>query len=1464
MIKKRTYIKIIALFVAVGCSNLFFSQSGEIHTRHVGKNFMIDTNTNVNLVIIGNFIDTVVTGVVNNTPIKNNGFIKLDGDLKNYGYQNFFGATPDTGRLEIFGLAHSILGTSQINFCNLEVNLTPGLNLSILKKVQINADLDMMSGNVFLDSDRLVMNYLSEVPALSGIKNETNTNRIYGPNHPVVVQNVPWNFEAIYSFAELKGIGIDFETLDVNSTSANIYRYNVSQQCGPIAGSVERTYRFDNITNPVKLKNINARFHNPLERLMYTDADSMHIYVNHTAIPEWRDIGGDGSVMGTVSNSNDPNLVDILNNSAYTIAKDSCDILPEVYVHQILNVSDTLFDVSEALLCDPSNPNETLLADGSAGDYYWITPSNNQVSGLQMAEFPVTATGSYTLVCVDARGCVNKKEFELSAAPQADPDFDVPMESCDQVSVSFTPTGTVATSSYFWDFGDGNTLTTTPSPSAATNHVYSTFGNYNVSLTVTTVDGCISEETTPIVVHPIPVADFVPGTACHNSPVNFTNQTTISGSNATDLNWDFTSDGTVDLTTNQFPSGGDAQFTYPAAGTYNVTLTASSNNCVSAPITFPVTVNPLPNPDFTTLSACEGQAVDFVNSTDTVGFSPTTFLWNFNTALGLGSPTSTFENPNYTYPSSGNYSVSLQATNMFGCVNTDTIPVTVDENPISVFTLNDTCENTEAVFADMSTAGSSSISDWSWDFGDGNTSTTQNGSNIYLSNGIYTATLTVTTPQNCTSTSTQSITIFDGPSVGFSVLPACQDVPVNIWNTTTNAVSYGWTIPSLAYTSANNNEIQTFGTAGYHDIELTATSVNGCENTLLDSVLVNSLPVDNFGDTTKTCGTSLIIDANELSSNSGSSFSWNTGASSSDINVTIAGLYVANITTSDGCVLSDSTYVLLNVPVSPNLGNDGAQCDSALLNAGSYGSGTSYSWTESTPIVASSAQEISVFVDGEYIVEVTDQNGCVGKDTINVTIVPSTPVSLGAPLQDTCEGIVYALESNIIGTAYLWNDGSTGPSLDVTSSGYYWIEVTSGGCSSRDTVEVAFVAVPTFSLGPSTQSCDSLVLNAFAGSGVSYQWSSQNGNLGFSETVYTSGTYWAEVTLDSTECAVIDSIDVIIHDSPVLNMPQDTAICSYQTLVIDPGNPGGVNFLWNTGATTPTITVASTGNYAVTLADQSTGCLSNASVNVNSLPLFTIDLGNDVYYCEGSTVELSSDNTPPNSTYSWYNSTSNLVSTETYFVQDTGTYYLNIEDEYGCIATDSIEVLPSSLELFSVFLFDSDIEHADTVQFVNLSYPQPYTSSWNFGNNTPIDTASMPSHKFYVPFGADSVTYEVSLTINNGVCNSTKKKDLTVRAAAKVLENPPLNPELYTSILEALVYPNPNNGNFTLKLRLENTSAIQVDVFNLMGQLIESDSFVAKEVNKQYELNKILPGMYLVRVKAGRDQKTVKFIKIYK
>lgn len=55
---------------------------------------------------------------------------------------------------------------------------------------------------------------------------------------------------------------------------------------------------------------------------------------------------------------------------------------------------------------------------------------------------------------------------------------------------------------------------------------------------------------------------------------------------------------------------------------------------------------------------------------------------------------------------------------------------------------------THILFFDPTSASNS----WSWDFGDGNTSTMQNGSNLYMNAGIYTVTLTTTMPGGCTQT----------------------------------------------------------------------------------------------------------------------------------------------------------------------------------------------------------------------------------------------------------------------------------------------------------------------------------------------------------------------------------------------------------------------------------------------------------------------------------------------------------------------------------------------------------------------------------------------------------------------------------------------------------------------------------------------------------------------------------------
>ena len=434
---KTQVMKYITILVLLA---LLSGMKAQVRTIHTGTNITISDNAK--MTIKGDLKDRSEVG---NESIDNLGQINLSGDLINQGVNNIFGENESSitqGIVRFYGSTNRLIeGISPIHLNNLHVDL-PGNNLIVDKRILVNDSLYFIDGNLFLRGDTLVMNYLNSpstnVP--SGIVGEVNLKRIYGPDYPILVQNVTWNNAATYSFAQLKGIGIDFTSTDyLGANFPNIYRYNLAQQCGPMAGSVERTYRFDNISTPGKLADITARFHNPLERLMYTDADSMHIYVSYDDLIKWRDIEGDGSSFGTVADANDLQLIPVNNFSAYTITKDSCDILPEVYVHQILNGSDTLFDVSQALFCDPSNPNSTLLADGSIGDYYWITPSNDIVSGVQLAEFQANQLGIYGLVCTDARGCDNRKDFELIAAAPAEPAFTVPAESCDQVSVSFTP-----------------------------------------------------------------------------------------------------------------------------------------------------------------------------------------------------------------------------------------------------------------------------------------------------------------------------------------------------------------------------------------------------------------------------------------------------------------------------------------------------------------------------------------------------------------------------------------------------------------------------------------------------------------------------------------------------------------------------------------------------------------------------------------------------------------------------------------------------------------------------------------------------------------------------------------------------------------------------------------------------------------------------------------------------------------
>ncbi|MEZ5359993.1 MAG: PKD domain-containing protein [Candidatus Zixiibacteriota bacterium] len=259
-----------------------------------------------------------------------------------------------------------------------------------------------------------------------------------------------------------------------------------------------------------------------------------------------------------------------------------------------------------------------------------------------------------------------------------------------------------------------------------------------------------------------PVAAFTGTPTSGTAPltVSFTDQSTGS---ITSWSWTFGDGGT---STSQSPS-----HQYTSAGTYSVTLTVTGPGGSDGETkTNYITVSPCVAPTAafsgTPTSGDYPLAVAFTNSST----GATSYSWNF----GDGG-TSTQTNPSHTYTAAGTYTVTLTATNACGSddeVKTGYITVTTPPcyAPVADFSGTPTSGTYPMAvsFTDLST---NSPTSWSWNFGDGGTSTAQNPSHTYTAAGTYTVSLTAT--NSCGSdgeTKTAYISV-DEPSTDYATLP---------------------------------------------------------------------------------------------------------------------------------------------------------------------------------------------------------------------------------------------------------------------------------------------------------------------------------------------------------------------------------------------------------------------------------------------------------------------------------------------------------------------------------------------------------------------------------------------------------------------------------------------------------------------------------------------------------------------
>ncbi|MDB5283766.1 MAG: hypothetical protein JWO06_2841 [Bacteroidota bacterium] len=969
---------------------------------------------------------------------------------------------------------------------------------------------------------------------------------------------------------------------------------------------------------------------------------------------------------GTILGSSNSNAVSILWNTAGTYT------LQVIYANTNGCADTAYYTVNVAPQDVPIINGDTVVCFGSVSsfsftpvsgvDYVWETQGGVITAGQGTSTVTVLWTGTQAgLLRLRNTACNTFRQLNVVIRPTPVIDFQLKNLTCDGSSVDLK---------VVQDYPTYNWSTTA---STQTLHV-TTAGVYIV--TVTDSKGCTASASENA--NPIPNNGFVSSgiqvfAPSPPYPYPYLILTAYGFPSATSYVWN-----TGNHEDTQYAS---------VAGTYTVTMTSDFGCTAVQSVTVTIvngtcnggggscggggTVLPCPGvyPVFTTNGVCN--PVQF-----TPGVTATYYLWDFGDGVY-----STSSNPSHRFATAGSKNIILTYSNdgltWYQCNQTFVITSVMNID----FTSSGGCQGSTTL-TNISTT-SLPVSSVLWDFGDATTSAVTPVVNHQYPNTASSFAVTLTINDGvCTDFKQKQIGVSQ-LLANFVYADVCKDNPALFTDATTHSAiisSYSWNFGN-GETADYYDPVTYFHTAANFNVSLTVKDANGCTDIKTQSVVVNqfgTLPVSASGPLTFCKGGSV-----NLSLPSGYIVYWNTGETTNSIHVTQSGKYFAwakdAITGCSG--FSDTVTVIVNIPPMAFINNPNGKteiCEGTLLNLNALPySGVTYEWYLNNALLGNNGSylyywSVSTSQTGDYEVVITDANGC--KDTtaivhILVDPAPAYPNITQFPSGSVCSGQPVVL--SVSGTdLYQWSNGSMGNTTTVYQSAYVQVIATNSfGCTSSSYSGVSFNPSPDFTFFPKGcyQICQSSHVIVSGPAGMqTYHWS--DGETTQSIVLNASGTYSLSATGTDGCSGQSGSFDIDVFGSANLNLGNDTTICAGQTLVLDAGVYPTI--LWQDNSTAQTYTVVDSGLYHVQVTN-SQGCITADTIHVN-VDSASVHLGNDTAICNNQTLLLSVTGSFTSTV--WQDGSTG----STYTVTQTGLYFVNVTDAYGCKGADSINVISTA------------------------------------------------------------------------------------------------------------------------------------------------------------------------------------------
>ncbi len=1125
--------------------------------------------------------------------------------------------------------------------------------------------------------------------------------------------------------------------------------------------------------------------------------------------------------------------------------------------------SATTVYTGEAIFFDSSGSYDS---DGSITSYFWDFGDGTNTTGV-IVEHVYQDNGNYTVTLMvtdddGATATATSTKYILNKSPIASftysPTLPIVGETVTfNASNSYDQDGSIM--SYQWNFGDGNVSTVT---SPVITHIYTIFGNYTVTLTVTDNDGGIGTTTQILTIRDYPAAAFIysPSFPIVGETVTFNASSSVpNGGVITSFFWDF-GDGIPSVnTTNPITT-----HVYSTVGNYTVTLIVTDSEGLTGTTTDMVRVRDYPSATFTFSPnyPVEGETVTFNASSSTPnGGVITNYKWNF----GDGS-TAIVTDPiiAHIYYAIGNYTVTLTVTDSEGLSDSESKIVSVRGYPTAAFTYTPEAPyvgDTVTFNTSLSNPNGGVIISYLWNFGDGSqllNTTNPITTHIYTLAGNYTVTLTITDSEGLSDTDMHSVVVAKAPIATFTYLPQFPKVGETVTFNASGSydpngyiVNYTWNFGDGNLTTITTPVItHVYTSTGVYTVILTITDNDGYTDTATVTVTLGT-PKASFTYTPKfpIVGQTITFNASDSYDPNGYivSYVWNFG----DGNITtvtnpiivhvydVIGNYTAALTVADNQGLTDTTTQVVSVekapeasftytPATPYVG-DTVTFD-ASSSTPSRGNVTSYLWdfgdgsslTNTTDPIATHLYK----AEGNYTVSLTITDSAGLTNTVKkIIVVLQSPVAIFtySPIYPKAFDTVtfnasnsYDANGHIVSYVWDFGDGNmatvTNPIIThvynrtgnytvilivADNEGYTHTKTQSLFVSIRPPV-ADFISTPDFPIARESVTFNASTSYDLDGYIISYKWDFGDGNI----TTVTSpiiahiygsyGNYTVILTVtDNDVLSDNKTCTIRVRDYPVADFtisPSIGDVGSPTTFNASSSTPNGgviLSYFWDFGdksqinTTDPIVTHVfnNIGNYTVTLCLTDSEGLSGTRSKVVQIAeepkaIFSYSPTNPYM---GDTVTFNaSDSYDVDGQivcYVWdfgdgsaIQNTTNPLTNHTYSISGNFTITLTVIDNLGFNGTSS-KLINVNKTPVAVFRYSPDNPIAGYVITFNASESYGIIRSianytWNFGDgNITTITDAVITHIYYV-----EGTYSVALKVmDTGGYVDTTTKTIMVR-----------------------------------------------------------------------------------------------------